>query len=181
MAGLGQPVRQQLGAGQVLGRKAQAQQLQQVAAGTATHLQYTQARQIGPAQAHQQLEHRPLPLLHRLPDIGLQKAVAVEPSTPGVALGHGVGFVAGRVAGRAASLVVGLATGLITSLITGSITGLIAGLITGLITGLIAGLATGRTTGQATRQITRKVADFVGHRRAAHRCIARMKRCANTG
>ena len=84
------------------------------AAATAAHLQQAQAGEVGQAEPHEKPDHRPLPLLHRLPDVGLQEVVAADggwgagsasrstragrAGAAGVALGHGVqlGAVSGR-------------------------------------------------------------------------------------
>ena len=59
------PLRQQLDAGQVLGAKAEHEQLEQVAAAAAADLEQAQSRQVGETVPREQPQQRPLPFLHR--------------------------------------------------------------------------------------------------------------------
>jgi len=87
-----QALGQQLDAAQMRRREAQAQQLQQVAAGTTAHFQQAQPRQVAQPGLGEQAEHRALPLLHRLQHIGALHAVAASVAAPRITLGQRGGF-----------------------------------------------------------------------------------------
>ena len=68
---------QQLDAGEMLGAKAELQQLEQVAAAAAADLDQAQRPEVGEAAPGEQGEHRPLPLLHRHQRRRVGEAIAV--------------------------------------------------------------------------------------------------------
>ena len=88
---------EQLDAFELLGPKAEAQELEQVVAAAAADLEQRARVELGHAGADQHADDRPLPFLHRRQRRRVREAVAqVAARAPRIPRAHGFGFGFGR-------------------------------------------------------------------------------------
>ena len=90
------PFGQQLDAGQALGQKSEPQQFEQVATGSTADFDRLFVGQVRPSCPVKAAQHGALPLLQRLPDVGLKEAVARGHAVAGgIARRHRIAVVLG--------------------------------------------------------------------------------------